>query len=41
MSLPVLARFTLHHKVIRIIGHFTFTISAHMPTLELKSAIKI
>jgi hypothetical protein len=39
MSLPVLAR--LHHKVIGIIGHFTFTISAHMPTLELKSATKI
>jgi hypothetical protein len=33
MNLPVLARLALHHKVIRVVGHFTFTVSATVPAL--------
>jgi hypothetical protein len=34
MNLPVLSRFTLHHKIIRIVGQFTFTISAPVPATD-------
>jgi hypothetical protein len=34
MNLPVLSRFTLHHKIIRTVGQFTFTISVPVPTTD-------
>ncbi len=40
-NLPVLARFALHHKVIRDVWHFTFIISATVPALDQNHAKNI
>jgi hypothetical protein len=38
MNLPVLERFTLHHKVIGDVWYFTFIVSAIVPALDQNHA---